>query len=83
MAYNVPKNLKGEPSTKPHPPEELKSSIAAPDSGYDTLSEEWNEYFVEDGTKIRIKDTVARISRTNKYNKDGDPIYLVDHSSIA
>jgi len=46
--------------------------------GYNTLGEEWNEYILEDGTKIRIKTTVTKISRTDKYEKIGDPIYLVE-----
>jgi hypothetical protein len=53
------------------------------DIRYDTLSEEWNEYIAEDGTKIRFKSTLARVHRTNKYDKHGDPIYLIELSGFG
>jgi len=74
--------LKGTPTTQVYPPEELKKSIVQEGLGYNVLGEEWNEYILEDGTKIRIKNTVTKISRTDKYEKIGDPIYLVETNVI-
>lgn len=81
VVYNVPEHLKGPPSSTPYSPQELAQSKKE-DVAYDTISEEWNEYILEDGTTIRIKDTVVAISRTDKVDKNGDPIYMVEHSQI-
>jgi len=80
---NVPENLKGPPSTRAYSPEELSSSIVVDEVEYNILSEEWNEYVVEDGTKIRIKDTVTKVSRTNKCDQGGNPVYIVQHSTLV
>lgn len=82
VIYNVPRELKGPPSKRSYSPQELSSSIVADDMGYSTLSEEWNEYIVEDGTKIRVKDTVVKIARTDKSDRNGDPVYMVEHSTL-
>jgi len=82
ITHYVPEDMKGPPSEKPYTPEELKSSIVEEDMGYTTLMEEWNEYAIEDGAKIRIKHTVSRVSKTNKYNGDGEPIYLVEGDTL-
>lgn len=82
VAYHVPEGLKGTPSAENYPPEVLKSSIEIDELSYKTISEEWNEYFLEDGTKIRVKSTISKVSRTNKRDKYGDPIYYVEHSQL-
>lgn len=46
------------------------------------MSEEWNEYILEDGTRIRLKFTVVRISKTDKFDRRGESIYLVEHAVI-
>lgn len=74
----VPENLRKEPDTKTYSPEELKKSIIKDDMRYRTLAEEWNEYQIDDGANVRVKTTVTRIARTSKFDRNGDPIYLVD-----
>jgi len=81
--YNVPPNLKGPPSRRVYPPEELRKSIVQYDINYTTLYEEWNEYIAEDGTRIRVKQTMTKVGRTDKADKNGDPIYFVDHSIMV
>jgi hypothetical protein len=40
--------------------------------------EPWSEYTLEDGTKIRFKQTLVNIIRLdNKKNLNGDPVYVV------
>ncbi len=73
--HHVPDHLKGLRSETRYTEEELKSSIIEEDVKYNTLAEEWCEYIAEDGTRIRIKSTVTKVSRTNKTDKRGDPIY--------
>lgn len=83
VTYNVPQNLKGPPSKHIYPPEELRKSIVQDDIRYTTIYEEWNEYIAEDGTRIRVKQTMTRVGRTDKADKNGDPIYFVDHSIMV
>jgi hypothetical protein len=46
------------------------------------MAEEWNEYMLEDGTRVRIKSTLTKVSRTDKFNIKGEPIYLVEGSNM-
>ena len=40
--------------------------------------EPWSEYMLEDGTKVRYKNTVLYITRLdNKKNENGEPVYVV------
>ena len=78
-AYNVPQNLRGPPAKVPVPPEELKKAKKQ-EVGFSTLFEEWAEYLVEDGTRIRAKTSLVEAFRTDRTNPDGEPIYLANHS---
>lgn len=73
---------KGTPDAKIYSPAELRESIDKEDMRYNTLSEEWNEYLLDDGTRIRLKTTVTGVVRTNKFDKIGDRVYLVDTNAI-
>lgn len=78
-AYNVPDNLRGPPAKGPVSPEELKS-MKKQEVGFSTLYEEWAEYLVEDGTRIRIKSSLVEVSRSERTNAEGEPIYLIGNS---
>ena len=41
-------------------------------------SERWNEYTTEDGTLIRVRHIVTRITRLDERNQDGEPIYCIN-----
>ena len=49
---------------------------------YNTITESWNEYLVEDGTTIRIKLVVSDILQTDQFNADGTPIYRVKSMNV-
>ncbi len=82
VPYNVPLTLKGVPNMKKYSSNELKEAIDE-EIRYSTISEEWNEYIVDDGTRIRIKDTVTNITRIKLKDRNGDPIYIVSHSTLV
>lgn len=73
--------LRGTPSRKVITKEELMKSIEKEDMRYDTLSQEFNEYQLDDGTKIKIFTHVSKIARTSLKDVKGDPIYSVASSS--
>lgn len=72
--------LKGAPTNRPITKQEIQTSIDKEDMRYDTLSQEFNEYSLDDGTKIKIYTNVTKISRTTLRDNKGDPIYSVDSS---
>jgi len=81
--HYAPEDMKGQPSETLYSPEEIMSSIVEEDIGYRTLMEEWSEYVVEDGGKIRVKLTVLRVSRTSKYDNVGVPMYCIDTKELV
>lgn len=83
VIQSVPEGLKGPPSSEQYDPKQLESSIVQDDIGYTTLAEEWNEYLDEKGTKIKMKTTVSRVSKTSKFDRYGNPVYNVSSAAIT
>ena len=69
--------LKGVPNPKPISKEKLIKSIDKSDMRYDTLAQEFNEYLLDDGTKVKIFTNVTSVSRTTLKDDKGDPIYRI------
>lgn len=49
---------------------------------FEPLTERWNEYRLSDGTLLKMKLVVTRIIRIDKYNEQGEPIYLVNSNNV-
>jgi hypothetical protein len=50
---------------------------------FKTVIEDWNEYDLADGTRIKLKSVASNIVRLmNEYDNDGNPIYLVKSSNV-
>lgn len=81
-AYNVPANLRGPKAKQPVPPNELKTAKKQ-EVAFSTLFEEWCEYMVEDGTRIRAKCSLLEVHRTDKANIEGEPVYLTHQSTTV
>jgi hypothetical protein len=45
--------------------------------------ENWNTYILHDGTKLKMKSVVAKVTRLDLFKNDGEPIYLVNASNIV
>ena len=56
--------------------EEMESSYKK-EIAYSATSEKWNEYLLNDNTRVRLKNTVAGITKSDIYLQNGDPIYNV------
>ncbi|MBI4013493.1 MAG: hypothetical protein HY359_14335 [Candidatus Rokubacteria bacterium] len=50
---------------------------------FEPLKESWNEYRCEDGSYVKIKLVVAKVTRLDKQNAAGEPIYVVNSSSVV
>lgn len=47
-------------------------------------SERWNEYFLEDGSVIKIKLVMAKVLRVeNEYDREGNPIYITQSTNVV
>ena len=77
-----PENLRGEPSTRRYSPKELTESIVEEDLEFKTLREGASIYKLEDGTILHIRPVLVMVSRTNKCDSKGMPIYLVNVQPI-
>ena len=73
--------LKGTPNNKPITKEEIAKSIEKDDMRYDKMSQEFNHYQLDDGTKIKIYTNVTKISRTSLKDAKGDPVYSVNSNN--
>lgn len=70
-------SLKGIPNPNPINKEDLIKEVDIQDMRYDTLAQEFNEYYLDDGTKIKIYTNVTNVSRTKLKDAKGDPVYHV------
>jgi hypothetical protein len=49
----------------------------------ESSSEKWNEYTLEDGTKIRLKPIIIEIIRvTDHYDNEGNPLYVAKAQTV-
>lgn len=74
-------SLKGERNPNPVTNEQIRNSIELKDMNYSTIAQEFNEYRLDDGTKIKIFTNIAEISRTTLKDAKGDPIYTVSSNN--
>jgi hypothetical protein len=74
---------KGTPDAKNYSQEELQAAVVKDDLRYTTVSEEWNEYVVDDGARLRIKSTVSRVGKTSLFDNTGTPQYWIELNNLA
>ncbi len=73
----VPSDIVGTPSKTIYSPQELEQSIVKKDLKFDIVKEDWNVYQLKDGSKLSIKPVLVAVSRTNKYDPNGEPLYQI------
>jgi hypothetical protein len=66
----------GQQHTKLYSKEEVESSYNK-EIVFSTTSEKWNEYLLDDDTRVRLKNTIAGVTKSDLYLQNGDPIYNV------
>lgn len=51
---------------------------------FKVVKEDWNEYDLADGTRIKLKAVASNIVRLlNEYDNEGNPIYLIKSSNVV
>jgi len=78
----VPMVIQGPPSERKFKHEEIEQNATYNELKYSTLSETWNEYIVENGLKIRIKNIVSRVKKTDKFDTKGYPLYVIRNKMV-
>ena len=82
LGVYAPEDLRRKPS-EPYTKEELAKSIVKDDVDVaKVIRQPWNEYELDTGLSLKVKIVPISIARTNKYDGEGMPIYLVNLSAI-
>lgn len=68
-------NERGPPDSRAYSPAEIQASITKDDIRFNTITQDWNEYVVDDGTRIKIQPIIMKVAKTSKFNNKGAPIY--------
>lgn len=52
--------------------------------GYRTLSDEfWNEYLLDDGSRVRVKIVVTEVLRVpDEYDQQGNRVYILNSTNV-
>lgn len=69
--------LRGIPNPNHISNDEILKNTEAENMNYASLAHESNEYQLNDGTRIKIRNNVTGISRSSLKDRYGDPIYSV------
>jgi len=81
FATEPPQNLRGTPSGRRYSMEELRNSIVKEDIDFETLKSTWNSYQLENGISLKCRLSPTIISRTDKFDEGGMPIYIIDSTA--
>jgi len=80
-AYGVesPPEIRSQPDSQTYTTTELMKELepGKEDLKFEPVREVWNEYVIEDSTRISLKVTPTRIMRTTKFDLAGNPQYVV------
>lgn len=56
--------------------------VNAVDLDFEIKKEDWNVYETEDGATIKMKLVVSSITRTEKFDAEGNPVYVVKSTNL-
>ncbi len=52
--------------------------------GINQSSEQWNHYLLEDGSVLKVKLVVTKVSRIdNAYDAEGNPLYIFQSTNVT
>lgn len=54
------------------------------DIDFETVSENWNEYTLEDGTTLKVKLVLQKVLRGEEvFNPTGEPVYQISAQNVV
>jgi hypothetical protein len=72
-----------KPATQPLRVNFEGAEVPAEEVEFEIEREGWSVYVLEDGTRIKMKNIVARVFRLiDRYKEDGEPLYLLHGSPV-
>jgi hypothetical protein len=81
VALSVPSRLRGLPSRQQYSQTELASAVVQRNLRFVKTKEVANEYVTASGERFELSLVLADVSRTNKFDATGNPVYLVNTQS--
>jgi hypothetical protein len=79
IATHGAQHLRGQPSTSQLNLADPTSYKIVASLDFDRIGEEkWNEYHLTDGTVLKTRLELSTVARIDKFQGDGDPVYLVN-----
>lgn len=79
ISVTVQPELKGTPSEN----QTIEPADIISEMKLSTICEDWCEYQLSDGAIFRSKIIVIKISKSNKYNSDSEPIYTCNWQALT
>lgn len=80
----APKELKGPPSEEIPPPDNiLRDPSLFKELPFKVIEEPWSIYELEDGTIIKTRLIGVAFLKTNYYDRNGDPFFVIQSAPIA
>lgn len=76
QSFVFSEKAKGASHSRIYTKEELES-CSNKELTFSITSEKWNEYLLDDDTKVRLKNSVIGITKSDLFLQNGDPIYNV------
>lgn len=70
-------NERGAPNNTTYTNDQILAAVTN-DVRYSTVTQDWNEYVADDGTRIRIQPMIMRVAKTSLFDARGIPHYWVD-----
>jgi hypothetical protein len=84
MSTICPNALRGKPTVQPLTPQLVQQSITEViDFESVDLDGKWNVYNFSDGTVLKIKLEVTKVSKTSLCEETGDPVYFVASQNVV
>jgi len=77
-----PSQLRGRPSAEKLSIPELATAEDTTDIGFKESVGQWIRYELENGLKIDLKPMLISVSRTNKFDSHGEPVYLIQTHTL-
>jgi len=80
VATYSPKELRGEPSSEDVELPDEEDIMKIPPLKFDVVKQDaWNEYELNDKTKLRLKINLSSAIRLNIFNPAGEPVYQLEY----
>lgn len=61
----------------------IEALVGSTTLDFNEIEENWNTYNLSDGTTLKVKLVLRGVKRLNKYEPDGNPIYVINSINVV